>query len=243
MIIIPAIDIKSGKVVRLTQGQFDQEKIYDQYPLAVAKQWVAQGAKLIHIVDLDGAKEGKTQNLGCIKEIAEKTNVSIQMGGGIRDAETIEKVFSAHITRVVLGTRAIEDLDFLKTALVRWGDKIAVSLDCANGFVATKGWTTISKLAAVDLVPQLEKMGLKTLIVTDIATDGMLTGPNIKSLQQILTLTKMKVIASGGISTIDDIQNLLNLKAKNLYGVITGKALYENKLNLKDAIDLCSRNV
>ena len=239
MIIIPAIDIKNGKVVRLTQGKFDQEKIYDQHPLAVAKKWIADGAKLIHIVDLDGAKEGNPQNLDCVKEIFEKTNISIQMGGGMRNIKTIEKVFSAHVTRAILGTRAIEDLDFLKTALNKWGDKIAVSLDCRNGLVATKGWTTVSNIKAVDLVPRLEKIGLKTLIFTDIATDGMLAGPNIKSLQQILALTKMNVIASGGISTIEDIQSLLKLKAKNLYGVITGKALYENKLNLKNAIDLC----
>ncbi|MFA6378584.1 MAG: 1-(5-phosphoribosyl)-5-[(5-phosphoribosylamino)methylideneamino]imidazole-4-carboxamide isomerase, partial [Candidatus Omnitrophota bacterium] len=216
MIIIPAIDIKNGKVVRLTQGKFDQEKIYDQHPLAVAKKWIADGAKLIHIVDLDGAKEGNPQNLDCVKEIFEKTNISIQMGGGMRNIKTIEKVFSAHVTRAILGTRAIEDLDFLKTALNKWGDKIAVSLDCSNGLVATKGWTTVSNIKAVDLVPRLEKIGLKTLIFTDIATDGMLAGPNIKSLQQILALTKMNVIASGGISTIEDIQSLLKLKAKNL---------------------------
>ncbi len=242
MIIIPAIDIKNGHVVRLTQGKFDQEKIYDQNPLPVAQAWARDGAKLIHIIDLDGAKEGTPQNLDRIKEIIAATSASIQMGGGIRNIKTLEKVFSINVARAILGTQAVENIDFLKTALKTWGPKIAVSLDCANGLITTKGWTAVSSIKAMDLIPKLEDMGLQTLIFTDIATDGMLKGPNMKSLKQILKITKMQVIASGGIASLADIQQLLDLKAQNLYGTITGKALYEKKFHLKDAIDLCLKN-
>jgi len=241
MIIIPAIDIKNGNVVRLTQGKFDQERIYDQNPTAIARQWFSDGAELVHIVDLDGAKDGTPKNLDCVKKIVEETRGSVEMGGGIRSAETIEQILSIGVSRVILGTRAVEDLDFLKTTFARWGNKIAVSLDCTNGFVATKGWTTVSSIKALDLIPKLEQMGLKTLIFTDIATDGMLIGPNLKSLKQILKITKMNIIASGGISQMSDIESLLTLKAKNLYGVIVGKALYEKKFTLKDAIKRCSK--
>jgi len=243
MIIIPAIDIKNGNVVRLAQGKFGKETIYGKNPVAVAKKWVKDGATLIHVIDLDGAESGTPKNLKLVEEILNKTHVAVEIGGGIRDTATIEKVLSVNAARVILGTRAIEDLGFLKLALMNWGNKIAVSLDCVNGLVATKGWTKISKIKAMDFIPALECLGLKTLIFTDIATDGMLTGPNIKSLKKILGITKMNVIASGGISKIDDIKALLSLNAKNLYGAITGKALYEDKLNLKDAIDLCSKNV
>ncbi|MCX5681771.1 MAG: 1-(5-phosphoribosyl)-5-[(5-phosphoribosylamino)methylideneamino]imidazole-4-carboxamide isomerase [Candidatus Omnitrophica bacterium] len=239
MIIIPAIDIKNGKVVRLTQGKFDQEKIYDQTPLGVAKRFSTDGAKLIHIIDLDGAQKGEPQNLEIIKKIHKEINIPIQMGGGIRTVEMVEKVLAAGISRAVLGTRAIEDLDFLKTALLRWKERIAVSLDCANGFVATKGWTKVLKVRAITLIPKLEALGLTTLIYTDIATDGMLQGPNLKSLNEILKETKMKIIASGGISKLDDVRSLLSIKANNLYGTIIGKALYEQKFSLKDAINLC----
>ena len=239
MILIPAIDIKNGKVVRLTQGQFDKEKIYDEDPLSVAKRWKKQGAKLIHIVDLDGAKQGKPLNLPVIQQIQNELGIAIQMGGGIRTMETVKETLDLGLHRIVLGTRAIEDKDFLKDALLAYGEKIAVSLDCANGRIATKGWRSISDINVLDMVPQLERYGLKTLIYTDIVTDGMLQGPNIKSLAEILNATRMNVIASGGISELSDIKKLLEIKAKNLYGVIIGKALYEQKFNLSDAFKIC----
>lgn len=241
MIPIPAIDIKNKKVVRLSQGKFDQEKIYDQDPVLVAQKWATEGAKLIHIVDLDGARDGKPQNLDSVKKIHEATGVPVQLGGGLRDFESITKAFAAGVTRVVLGTRVIENIDFLKIALKQWDVRIAVSLDCASGFVATKGWTKISEIKADELIPKLERVGLKTLVLTDIATDGMLKGPNLKSLKHVLALTSMKVVAAGGISTLEDIRNLLKIKADNLDGVIIGKALYEHKFSLREAIHLCSK--
>jgi phosphoribosylformimino-5-aminoimidazole carboxamide ribotide isomerase len=194
------------------------------------------------MIDLDGAEKGEPKNLDIIKQVVKATNVPIQMGGGIRTLETIEKILNAGIARVVLGTRAIEDQNFLKTALLKWKEKIAVSLDCSNGYITTKGWTKVSDVLATTLIPQLETLGIQTLIYTDIATDGMLQGPNVKALREVLSSTKMQVITSGGISKLDDIQQLLKINAANLYGAIVGKALYEKKINLKDAIQLCSKN-
>lgn len=241
MIIIPAIDIKNGKVVRLTQGQFAKEKVYDQDPLSVAQRWKQQGATLIHIVDLDGAETGKPQNLAIIQKIQKEIGVNVQMGGGIRSMETAQEVLGFGLTRIIIGTKAIEDKEFLKDILSTYGDKVAVSLDCVNGYVATKGWTTVSHVLALSIIPELERLGLRTLIYTDIATDGMLQGPNLKSLAEILASTSVNVIASGGISQIDDIKQLAYVNAKNLYGVIIGKALYEQTIDLSDAIQLCSK--
>ncbi|HOD12217.1 MAG TPA: 1-(5-phosphoribosyl)-5-[(5-phosphoribosylamino)methylideneamino]imidazole-4-carboxamide isomerase [Candidatus Omnitrophota bacterium] len=241
MIIIPAIDIKNGKVVRLTQGQFAKEKVYDQDPLSVAQRWKQQGATLIHIVDLDGAEKGKPQNLAIIQKIQREIGVNVQMGGGIRAMETVQEVLGFGLMRIIIGTRAIEDKEFLKDILSTYGDKVAVSLDCVNGYVAIKGWTTVSHVSALSIIPELERLGLRTLIYTDIATDGMLQGPNLKSLAEILASTSVNVIASGGISQIDDIKQLAYVNAKNLYGVIIGKALYEQTINLSDAIQLCSK--
>lgn len=239
MIIIPAIDIKNGNVVRLTQGHFDKEKIYAEDPLSVAKLWKAQGAKLIHIVDLDGAKDGEPRNLATAKKIQSEVGIPVQLGGGIRTMDIVNEVALSGLSRIVLGTRAVEDKGFLKDALHAYGEKIAVSLDCVNGQIATKGWTKVCDIKALDIIPQLESFGLKTLIVTDIATDGMLQGPNLTYLNEILRTTTMNVIASGGISKLADIETLRDIPAKNLYGVIVGKALYEQKFNLSDAIKLC----
>lgn len=242
MSVIPAIDIMNGRVVRLTQGRFDKEKIYDQDPVLTAQEFKADGARLIHMVDLDGAKTGIPKNLDTIKKVCLKVNIPVQMGGGIRSLETIEKVLDEGIFRVVLGTKAIEDIGFLKSALAKWKEKIVVSLDCVNGFIATEGWTKISKIKAVTIIPQLETMGLKTLVYTDIATDGMLQGPNINALSEIFEMTKMNVISSGGISKIEDIQSLCHVRTPNLVGIIVGKALYEKKFTLKEAIAICSKN-
>lgn len=242
MNIIPAIDIKNNRIVRLTQGRFDEEKIYDQDPLVTARQFKADGAALIHVVDLDGAKTGQPKNLSTIKTICQKNEIPVQMGGGIRSLETIEKVLGEGVFRVVLGTKAIEDIAFLKSALTKWKEKIAVSLDCVNGFIATEGWTKVSKIKAATIIPQIETMGLKTLIYTDIATDGMMQGPNINALSEILEMTKMDVISSGGISTLEDIRALCNIQAPHLIGAIVGKALYEKKFTLKNAISTCLKN-
>lgn len=230
MIIFPAIDIRGGKCVRLTQGDYAQEKIYSEQPVEVAKEWERKGAAFIHLVDLDGAKSGNSVNDGLIKEIANTVAVPIQVGGGIRSIQTIDNYFQAGVGRVIIGTAAIRNPDLLREAVERFGDKIAVSIDARNGFVATDGWTEESSVKALDLVKELETIGVKTIVYTDILKDGMLQGPNFGELQTVNEATTMDVIASGGVTTEKDVQQLQEM---NMYGVIIGKALYDGNLDLK----------
>ncbi len=239
MIIFPAIDIKEGKVVRLRQGEFSKVTEYSSDPVSIAQQWVDQGAEWLHVVDLDGAQTGEIKNFSVIAKIAKSVKASIQVGGGIRHGEEIERFFDSGIQRVILGTKIIEDRTFLKDILAQWSQRIAVSLDCQNGMVAQRGWTTVTDLKGTDLAKELEGLGLKVLIFTDIKRDGMLQGPNFAALEEMLaTVKKTAVIASGGVANLDDIERLLPLKAKGLLGVITGKAIYEGTLDLKSAIKL-----
>lgn len=241
MIIFPAIDIKDGKVVRLTQGKFDQVKEYAQDPLTVAKQWVDQGAQWLHVVDLDGAQQGVIRNFDIVKKIAKTVNVPVQVGGGIRQKEDIKLFLEAGIKRVILGTKAFHNPDFLKEILALWKNQIAVSLDCFEGNLVENGWTTLTDIKATNFAKNLEKLGLRCLIYTDIKTDGMLQGPNFESIKEILDTVGIDVIASGGISNIDDIKKLRAMNFKNLVGAITGKAIYEGTLNFKEAVKLCSQ--
>ena len=197
---------------------------------------------MLHVVDLDGALEGTLKNFALVKKITQSVKIPVQTGGGVRSHENIEKLLLSGVSRVILGTRVVSDKRFLKEALSLGQDKIAVSLDCSDGKVTQRGWTEISNLLAVDFAKELEQSGLHCLIYTDIARDGMLTGPNIEGLEEILNSVKIDVIASGGISELKDIKKLLALKAKNLIGAITGKAIYENKLDFKKAIHLCSQS-
>jgi len=241
MIIFPAIDIKEGNVVRLVQGNFDEVTEYSGAPAATAKLWEEKGAQWIHVVDLDGAKTGKMQNKDTILNIAKSVEIPIQAGGGIRTEEDIRELIEGGVARVILGTKVIEDRAFLKRILERWKDKIAVSLDCSNGMVAQRGWTSTSNLKAVDFVKDLEALGLSCLIYTDIARDGMLGGPNFEGLAELAEETNIPIIASGGISNIDDIKKLLAFEGKGVIGAITGRAIYEGKLDLKEALKLCSQ--
>lgn len=238
MIIIPAIDLKDGKVVRLHQGKFDQVTEYSRDPLAVAMKWKQAGAQWLHLVDLDGALQGQMANLKTIIDIAEHVNINIEVGGGIRTKQDIVKLVQANIKRIIVGTRAIEDKSFLKEIMDLWSNRIAISLDCSNGMVAQRGWTQTSNLKATDFVKDLEVAGAKCIIYTDIARDGTLKGPNYEGLKEMLATTKMSVIASGGVSSLEDIKKLLELKTPNLIGAITGKAIYEGKLDLAEAIKL-----
>lgn len=234
MIIFPAIDILKGKCVRLIQGDYNQEKVYGDSPVAMAKKWEEKGAEYIHIVDLDGAKSGDSINKSVIKEIAENVNIPIQVGGGIRSLDIISFYLNSGVSRVIIGTAAIQDPEFLKEAVNQYGDKIAVSLDARNGFIATDGWTDTSEVKAIDLVKQLEQIGLKTIVYTDIAKDGMLQGPNLEEQRAINDATSMNLIASGGVTTKEDVNNLQTL---NLYGTIIGKALYDGKLDFETVVE------
>ena len=240
MKIIPAIDIRGGKVVRLTQGKAELQTVYFDSPLEAANKWMAAGADFIHIVDLDGAIAGDFRNLSLIKELAGSVKAKIELGGGLRDEKTIDDVFEAGIAKVVLGTKALDE-KFLSWAVKKYGDRIVVGIDARDGTAYTKGWLADSGIKAVELAKKMAGMGVKTINYTDISKDGMLSGPNIKSLEEILAAGSLDVIAAGGVSTIKDVRKLKALEPKGLKGMIIGKALYENTIDLKEAIDLCSQ--
>src|SRR5690625_2678757 len=234
MIIFPAIDILDGNCVRLIQGDYNQESIYGDSPVAMAQKWEQLGAQYIHIVDLNGAKSGESINKDIIHDIAQTVNVPVQVGGGIRTLETIKGYVDSGVSRVIIGTAAITDKEFLREAVKTYGDKVAVSVDARNGYVATDGWTDTSDVKAIDLVKELETLGVSTIVYTDIAKDGMLQGPNLEEQEAIHQATRMDVIASGGVTTVDDVANLREL---DLYGVIIGKALYDGKLDFRDVVE------
>jgi len=237
MILIPAIDIKDGKVIRLFQGDFNKQTDYDPYPLMAAKRWRDMGAQWLHIVDLDGAKNGVMGNKDHVIYITQKVNIAVQAGGGIRDIQTVDDLIKAGVKRVVLVTRAIEDRQFLKNMLGIYGDKICVSLDCSNGYVAQRGWVSTTNIKATDLALELEAMGLQWMVYTDIARDGTLTGPNYEQLQTMLnTVKKINIISSGGIATLEDVKKLSAMKG--VAAAITGKAIYEGKLDFQEALKI-----
>ncbi len=235
MILIPAIDIKDGQVVRLYQGNFGQQTEYDAYPLVAAKRWHDQGAQWLHVVDLDGAQSGVMHNKEHIVYIAEHLHIPVQAGGGIRDAKTVEDLIKAGIRRVILGTKAIDDRSFLKDMIGLYGEKICVSLDCSDGYVAQRGWVAKTSIKGTDLAKELQALGLQWMVYTDIARDGTLTGPNYDQLKTMTrTVPKINLIASGGIATIEDVLRLASMPG--IAAAITGKAIYEGKLNFKDAV-------
>jgi phosphoribosylformimino-5-aminoimidazole carboxamide ribotide isomerase len=225
MLIIPAIDIKDGCVVRYVQGVRDK-KIYSRNPIKTAKHWARQGAELIHVVDLDGASTGVPKNLNIVKEISQAVDVPIQFGGGARNINLIRSLLNYGIYRVVLGTRAIEDRILLKKAFKEFKERIIVSVDTKDGYVAIKGWQTSRKnINALTFAQQLKEMGFKQIIYTNISKDGTLRGPDIKGIKSLLKETGLKIIASGGVSSLEDIGRLTLLEKKGLTGVIIGKAL------------------
>lgn len=235
MIIFPAIDIKNGNCVRLKQGKFDELDVYFDDPVEVAKIWKEKGAKFIHIVDLDGAKDGKSKNYEIIKKIAEIINIPIQVGGGIRTEEAIKNLLNAGVNRVILGTAAVNDEQFLKNMVEKYGDQIVVSVDAKDGIVAIDGWVNLSEINSIEFIKTLDAMGVKTIVYTDIAKDGMMQGPNFKIYEKVSNISDINVIASGGVSNLEDLERL---KEMDLYGAIIGKALYINKIKLEDALEV-----
>lgn len=236
--IYPAIDIRGGKCVRLFQGDYAQETVYGESPEAVAKQWEAQGATWLHLVDLDGAKEGKPVNLELIRAIARQVSIPVQIGGGIRTEADIAGYLEAGVARVILGTAAIEDRPFAEKVLGRYGKKIAVGLDCRGGYVATRGWLTTTDIKAVDLANELAGYGAQTFIYTDIARDGAMTGPNVAEIVALAKATGKEVIASGGVSATSDLEALAGYEADGVNGAIVGKALYTGAIDLTAALRL-----
>lgn len=236
MIILPAIDIIDRKPVRLYQGDYAQKEIVGSSVMELAKNFEQSGAEYIHLVDLDGAKEGKRVNHEIILETAHALDVPVEVGGGIRTMAQIESYLENGIDRVILGTSAMEDPQLLQDALRRYGDRIAVGIDCRDGLVYGRGWLEASELHYITFAKQLEEMGVQTVIVTDISKDGTLSGPNTDMLAALKEQSGMRIIASGGIRSIEDIAALKQL---GLYGAITGKAMYHGTLDLKAAISLC----
>ncbi|WP_035295788.1 1-(5-phosphoribosyl)-5-[(5-phosphoribosylamino)methylideneamino]imidazole-4-carboxamide isomerase [Brevibacillus thermoruber] len=234
--IYPAIDIRGGKCVRLFQGDYAQETVYADSPLEMARQWVSQGASWLHLVDLDGAKEGRPVNGELIKEIARTVPVPVQVGGGIRTEGQIAGYLEAGVARVILGTAAIEDEPFTERILHRYGSSVAIGLDCRNGMVATRGWLTTTDVSAVELAKRLVSYGAETFIYTDIARDGTLTGPNVEEIAGLAKATGKSVIASGGVSALDDLLTLAACTADGVSGAIVGKALYTGAFTLAEAV-------
>lgn len=234
MRIYPAIDIKDGKAVRLVQGKFDEVTVFNDNPAEAAKAWAEAGANYIHIVDLDGARYGKSFIIDILKEISSKYNIPVQTGGGVRTIEDIRERIESGAARVIIGTAAVEKPQLVREAIKLYGDKIAVGVDAKNGMVAIKGWEEVSDVSAVDLCLEMKKLGVKTIIYTDISKDGMMCGPNIEATKELIEKTGMEIIASGGVSKTDDLENVFKINAQ---GVIIGKALYNGAINLSDAID------
>jgi len=236
MLIIPAIDIKQGRCVRLKQGNMDLETKYSDDPLKIALKWESLGAQLIHIVDLDGAFKKQIVNHKIIKHIVENINTPIQVGGGIRNEDTVKMYLELGVKRVIIGSVALYKPDFVMEICEKYPGKIVVGIDAKDGMVAVEGWSEVSDVSAVELAKKYESKGVAAIIFTDIRRDGMQTGPNIEATNELAQAINIPVIASGGVSSIDDIKELL--KYKDIFGVITGRALYEKKLDLKEAIEI-----
>lgn len=234
MIIYPAIDIMGGKCVRLIQGQFNKETVYSDNPIETALKWESMGSEYLHLIDLDGAKTGEPQNTSTITEIVSKLRIPIQLGGGIRTMDTIDLFLSCGVERVILGTSAVRNSKFVKEALREFGSKIVIGIDAKGGIVAIEGWAKTSEFTAIDFAQEMGQLGAEIIIYTDISKDGMLAGPNIKTTKEMIKAVDIEVIASGGVSTIEDIKNLKNIGAS---GAIIGKALYTGKIELKQALD------
>ncbi len=233
MHIIPAIDLIGGKAVRLQKGDYNKVTVYSDTPTEVAKQFEADGARLLHVVDLDGAKDGTTANFETVKNIIKNTALSVEIGGGIRDIERVRKYVDIGVDRVIIGTAAVTDPEFLKAAVAEFGEKIVVGVDINEGYVAIKGWLEVSKLSCFDFCEKLSALGVKTVIVTDISKDGMMAGTNIELYKELSRRFSLNIIASGGVSSYDDIYTLRDM---SIYGAILGKALYTGALNLRNAI-------
>lgn len=237
MLIIPAIDLKDGAVVRYTRGRFNK-KVYSADPVSVALDWQSQGAKFMHVVDLDAALTGKPKNLKLIKRIIETIGIPVEVSGGIRDLGIIEKIIKFGARRVVVGTKAIEDISFLAKAVKKFGGQIALAIDVSAAGIGIEGWKKSVKIEFIPLIATLEKMCLRTIIYTDITRDGSLKGLNFPALKRILQATSIDVIVSGGVCSLEDIKGLIALRRPNLKGVIIGKALYEKIFSLPEALAL-----
>lgn len=238
MLVIPAIDLKEGKCVRLEQGLMDKDTVFNDNPAAQARAWQDQGAELLHIVDLDGAFAGEPKNKMAIEAILGAITIPAQLGGGIRDIETIEAYLSLGLSRVIIGTAAQRNPELVKEACARFPGRIVVGIDAKNGMVAVQGWAEVTDITAVDLARKFEDCGVAAIIYTDISRDGMLQGPNLEATKALAEAVSIPVIASGGVSSLKDIENLMAIEKSGVTGVITGKAVYTGAIKLAEAVAL-----
>ncbi|MBI6874678.1 1-(5-phosphoribosyl)-5-[(5-phosphoribosylamino)methylideneamino]imidazole-4-carboxamide isomerase [Clostridium aciditolerans] len=236
MIIFPAIDLRDGKCVRLYQGKFEESEVVGEDPLKIAISFKESGAKYIHMVDLDGALNGEIKNLKVISEVVKTVGIPIELGGGIRDMETVDMLIEAGVSRVILGTAALKNPQFVMEAVKKYGEKIAVGIDAKNKKVAVNGWLNVSNVDYIDFAKEMEKIGVETIIFTDISKDGTLQGPNLEQLDKIQNSVSCNIIASGGIKDIEDLKTINKM---GIYGAITGKAIYCGNIDLQKAIEIC----
>ncbi|MBQ4283660.1 MAG: 1-(5-phosphoribosyl)-5-[Lachnospira sp.] len=234
MRLYPAIDIKDGKCVRLKKGLFNEVTVYSDEPYKIAKQFEADGAHFIHTVDLDGALKGRSVNAATIEKIVKSVSIPVQLGGGIRTLENIKEVLDLGVYRAIIGTKAVENPDFIREAIDKFGaEHIVVGIDAKDGYVAIEGWEKLSDKTAVNMALAMKEMGVQTIVYTDISKDGMLTGPNVEQTKILSDKTGIDIIASGGMSCMDDLENIYNA---GIHGAIIGKAIYEKRIVLKDAV-------
>jgi len=241
MYVLPAVDLLDGKVVRLAQGKRDQVTIYSDDPVAVAKRWMDAGASWLHVVDLNGAFDGTYINLPVARQVIQACQrINVEISGGIRTEQALEQAMQAGAARVVLGTKACEDPEFVRRAAAKYDRKIAVAIDAKGGEVVSRGWVSATALSVTDLARQMKELGVSTLICTDVSRDGMLTGPNLQLLRDVLSAGPKELIASGGVSSLEDLKTLKPLEPQGVVGVIIGKALYEGTIDLGEAVRLVS---
>lgn len=241
MIIIPAVDIKGGKCVRLEQGFMDRETIFSDYPEEMALQWERKGAKRLHLVDLDGAVQGIPYNKKVIRNVVDRVSIPVQLGGGIRDLDTIEGYINLGIDRIIIGTVAYKDPDLVETACKRYPGRVIVAIDSKDSYVSVEGWTEATNIIAIDLAKRFEDMRISSIIYTDIKRDGMKRGPNIDGIREFATATNIPVIAAGGVSSIRDIENMAKLEDDGLSGIVVGRALYDGSVTLEEAICIAKK--
>ncbi|MCI8981482.1 MAG: 1-(5-phosphoribosyl)-5-[(5-phosphoribosylamino)methylideneamino]imidazole-4-carboxamide isomerase [Hungatella sp.] len=234
MQLYPAIDMKDGRCVRLTQGLFDNLKVYSEDPVDIAKMWVSQGATFLHLVDLDGALAGQSVNRSVIRGIVESVSVPVQVGGGIRSHEAVKSMLELGVRRVIIGTRAAKEPEFIRELTARFDpEQIVAGIDAKDGLVAVEGWEKVSSITALELCLRMKEYGVRHVVYTDISRDGMLSGPNVEATEKLTKDTGLDIIASGGVSCMDDLRKL---RDRGIRGAIIGKALYEKKLDLKEAV-------
>ena len=238
MIIFPAIDIRGGKCVRLLKGDFNQETVFSDSPADMARKWQAQGAEYLHLVDLDGALAGSSQNLAAIKEILQVVDIPTELGGGIRSMEQIDKLLAMGITRVILGSAAVKNPDLVREACTKYGECIVVGIDAKDGIVAVEGWGKSGNIGVIELAQKMKEAGVKTIIYTDISRDGTLSGVNVEATVKLAQESGVKIVASGGVKSLEDIKALKKQEAVGIEGVIAGKSIYMGTLDLAAAIKI-----